>query len=94
MSTSVSAHRPRTYHAVVPRSVRARSEISTQVPTGVTAFHDVTSSVNAKPGVTSGDVQEASSHGRAGSSRCGSSYSRRPEGRSIRSAPCVTVVPS
>jgi hypothetical protein len=74
--------------------VRARSNTSTQVLGGVAAFHDATSSLKQNPVTTSGEVHEASSQGWERSPRCGSSYVRWADGRSIRSDSSLTVVPS
>jgi hypothetical protein len=46
---------------LVPRSDRPDIETSIQVPAGVVAFQDATSSVRPKPGRTSGDTQLACS---------------------------------
>ena len=47
-----------TYHfVVVLLSVMPWSSTCSHVPTGVSAFHDETSSVKPKPGASDGDVQ-------------------------------------
>lgn len=58
--TSAAAHRPRTSQAVaVPSASMPRTRICTQVPGGVSAFHEAISSVQANPGVTTGESQVA-----------------------------------
>ena len=50
--------RPSTYHlVVVPASVVPAIETSIQVPGGVVAFQDATSSVSPKPLLTCGEIQ-------------------------------------
>ena len=75
MSESVSAHRPSTRQPVsLPSASRAATSTSSQVPAGVLAFQDGTTSVAPKPGATSGEVQAAYSNRPAASAgRCGSS---------------------
>src|SRR5919199_1835040 len=58
MSPSPNAQRPIVYHLVTaPLSVVARMCTSIQLPGGVDAFHDATSSVKPKPVEYHGDVQ-------------------------------------
>jgi hypothetical protein len=57
---SSEAQRPITYHFDdVPASVVPRISTCTQVPSGVSAFHEATSSSRSKPGWTTGEVQVA-----------------------------------
>jgi hypothetical protein len=60
MSASPEAQRPMTYHFVMLAAlVVPRIWTCTQVPAGVSAFQDATSSVEPKPGAYIGDVQVA-----------------------------------
>ena len=54
---SPEAHRPIVSQLLRPAAPRPRTCTSTNVPSGVRASHEGTSSVNAKPGVVHGDFQ-------------------------------------
>ena len=55
--SSPDAQRPITNHLVhVPSALRPRNSISTQVPVGVYAFHELTDSSIEYPAATTGDV--------------------------------------
>ena len=59
----LSAQRPRTYSFdVVPSSAVPCIDTWIHVPGGVSAFHEATSSVKAKAGVTTGEVQVPTSY--------------------------------
>ena len=56
--SSPYAQRPSTYHfVVVALLITPRISTCSQVPGGVSAFHDETSSVNERPGLNACDVQ-------------------------------------
>ena len=56
--SSPPVQRPSTYHlVVVPRFVVPAIATSTQVPGGVVAFQEATSSVSPKPVLTCGETQ-------------------------------------
>ena len=65
-----------------------------QVPSGVLALQDATSSSSAKPGSNNGDVQVAESYVTAVPSPNGSVYVVVPVGRTIEIRPWSTLVPS
>ena len=67
MSLSPDAQRPMTYHfVVVPALVCPRISTWIQVPGGVSAFQDATSSVRPKPTAWTGEVHVALLYSRVG----------------------------